>query len=292
LESVGIDVRWCWEERNDPKRGLPDACRLMLVATDCNSHTLSGAALSLARTNGLPVVHISHRWAQAAPVLARAGFRATSAPEPEPTPLPEPEPVEEPAMIAPPTTTDTPAPPPAPSPRVAALTATNRARYATVLRMLAADPWLTTPDVARLTGLNPSVLWPVLAAARDTLSIHASQGSGRATIENRATYEAWCRTLNVTPCPQNVGPTRPPNSAAQKKAPTPPAAPVSAPAAPPAPVTATPPVDPEAVPVDLRDAVSILRATMADHGFASVTVTETGEVRWERRITRTGMFTL
>lgn len=317
LEHVGIDVRWLWETRNDPKRGLPSACALMLIATDCNSHTLSGTALSIARAAGITVVHIPHRWAQASPLLERAGFRAPTLALAEvspavnialavpgaPIPDPDPEPTKEETPV---TTTPSPLPPPPPSPRVAKMAPHKRAHFDRALRLLAADPWLTGSALMRLTGLRDSIVWEIGAAARETLGIASSHGSGAATIKDRPRYEAWCRSLGVTPCPQDYGPTRPPhtagdnarrvarNAAAVKVEGPPPAPTTPAPTTPAAsvPVVPVPVPSTDVLPPDLIDAVKILRAVMADHGFASVSVSIDGEVRWERRVVRAGAFTL
>ena len=313
LEHVGIDVRWLWETRNDPKRGIPAACALMLIATDCNSHTLSGTALSMARAAGINVIHIPHRWAQASPLLERAGFRAPTLALAEVSPAvnialavpgllaPVPEPVKEETPVPDPSSpaplfgaAASSPPPPPPSPRVAKMAPHKRAHFDRALRLLAADPWLTGAELMRITGLRDSIVWEIGAAARDTLGIASSHGSGAATIKDRPRYEAWCRTLGVVPCPQDYGPTRPPHTAGDNArraarnaaAPAVDVAPV-APVAPSAPVPST-----DTLPPDLIDAVKILRAVMADHGFASVSVSIDGEVRWERRVVRVGAFTL
>jgi hypothetical protein len=98
-------------------------------------------------------------------------------------------------------------------PRYDALSNNKRDTFLIVLRYLAVDPWITATDAVRLTGLPDGKLWQALAAARETLTIDASAGSGAARIRNRATYEAWCAKLDVTPCAQNVGPVRAPYTA-------------------------------------------------------------------------------
>jgi len=329
LDSVKIDVRWHWENKGDAARAIPPGCAIVLISTDSNSHALSTPAVVLARAAGVPVIFLSHRWSQSASILAQHGFRTPPAPgmatiAASPTLSAA---IEAPRSTLPVPKETEPMPAPAPEPepsygaRYDALSNNKRDTFLIVLRYLAVDPWLTTTDAVRLTGLPDGKLWQVLAAARETLTIDASTGSGAGRIRDRAVYEAWCRKLDVTPCAQNVGPVRAPHTAgnagvrkhaAQQAAvpqPQPPVPQESAPLfggapilitippMPPPPATLPVPVMQAAtpapeLPADVRDAVSILRAAMRDYDFRTITVNADGTVAWERAVITRGTYTL
>lgn len=273
LANYGIRVRWWWETRRDTGP-IPANCGVVLVATDCNAHTVSEPAMRRAREAGVPVHTIVHRKAALIPMLERAGFTRSTPEKPMPTVVRTPT-----ASIA---VGPVPALPPMPpvqppvSPRYSILSLTEKDSYPKVLRFLAANPWATATQLAETCcDGSKGTAQRVASAARDTLGIEASMGSGAAKIVNRTVYEAWCRKLDVTPCPESVGPVREWKPAMRRGPTKPQAAAPEPPVAPKAPEA--PPVVPKAAPAmaDVRAAIALLREAMAREGVESITVTPT-----------------
>lgn len=266
LASVGIDVRWTWEEPGAPRAGLPPGAALMLIATDCNSHALSEAALRLARAHALRVVHLSHRWAHAAPLLARAGFSALPTPEEKPMSLPLSVTI---PLSAPP---DYPLPPvrtPIRAGYVGALPA--------VVRALAHDPSAGVPALALAAGHPTACVYHLTAYARAILGLRATRGTTPA-VADTARYRAWCAHLGITPAVE---------LAADVEA---------APDADVEPAFASAPASGDSLPPasesDVRAACALLLDAMREHGFTRVTLTADGVLTWDRTITTTGTATL
>jgi len=283
LVGVGIDVRWVWEEPGAPRAGLPPGAALMLIATDCNSHALSESALRLARAHALRVVHLSHRWAQAAPILARAGFlpdSSTAPTEPPESPLAA-SPLVHPTLVGPPGYPL----PPEPIHRAYAMCLSD------FLPALALNPAASLAEIAHSAGISRSYAGHMASYGRRTLGLRSLNGTNRFTvstlsadalIEDEARYRAWCDHLSVRPwsAPE------PERVSAPEPAPPPVSGPVSvsAPESKPAPAPA--------IPEDVRAACALLLDAMRDHGFTRCALRADGSVEWDRTITTTGTTTI
>ena len=318
LRSVGIDVRWAWETKADLKRPFP-ACALVLVATDCNSHTLSAGVVPAAKRAGVPVVYLSHRWSQAAPMLARHGFRpAPEATPPEPMPVPESEVMPTRRLVRLPAHA-----PAAPAPAPAKFTALDAARLT-----LLSHPEYSTEEVRKIAGCDNGTV----ARARRTLGIARSVGNDgaglfvhlaswdaaggtRETLDalraalprgvHTITDEVWataCARQDKTGGPLAIrsalaaAPAR--KGRVEQEAP----APVTVATIPasevPAPVREAFDRQEEArvadLPADVADAIRLLHVVMQAHGFTRVEVSGTGNVVWSREVvlTRAGILSL
>ncbi len=270
LRGVGIDVRWHWEKPGATRAGFPVGAGLVLITTDCNAHALSAPALSLARAINIPFIHIPHRWSAAAPVLARAGW----VPVPVPS-VPVPVPVEVPVLDLVPSL---PKPPPAPpaSPPLVWIPAEPTWVRDHALRRLAADPQLTSRELAAALAINENHGSTAFAAARKMLTIRGQARSVPARILDMDVYRAWCAHLRIDPvaAPEPKGPPEPMPMAA-------PPAPTAAPAPMPAP-------EASALDASVGAACSLLLAAMRAASVTQITVAASGDVSWTRLVVTTG----
>ena len=334
LFAHGIEVGWWWPTPSHLS-DIPAGAFVVIVATDNCSHKLSKPAMERARKAGIPLVCGPHRKAAMSPLLARQGFpllavtehngpgtfgidvtQAALADLPASTildlplldadddaDLPVPVPVlTEPSM--PPTPAPAAILPPA---AFASLNADAIALYQRVLPIIAANPWITTAEVATRLSVTSGSLFQPMRVARDALGIKAGVGAGASRIVDRALYEQGCEVLTVTPIVGDIGPTRPPYTAKDRNGGdraqpgrgvvpafdvshvAPVAALVTAPPAPPAPTPAPAASD------DLRDtkeALRLLLEAMRSEGVESVTLDADGAVNVRRRVTVTGTFSL
>jgi len=211
LAEHGIQVDWWWESKSDLGH-IPDACDLVLITTDHNSHTLSVPAADRARFAGIKLIHITHRRAQLVPSLIKCGFPCLLSP----VPLPLPEITMHPPVPAPST-------PPAPSSLVVhgakyhTLRGTvERDRYTVMIRLLAAEPMATASIIGSRLRITPAMVEHVVAAARETLGI----SGGR--VSNSARYEAACQALGVPAADVREPPAKSPETPVAPVLPVPP----------------------------------------------------------------------
>lgn len=317
LRSVGIDVRWTWETKADLKRPFP-ACSLVIISTDCNSHTLSAGVVPLAKRHGVPVVYLSHRWSQAAPMLARHGFTPrVEASQPEPTPAAPAEPESDMRRFHRPAATN---PPPAPPSRMTAadaarLTLLAHPEYSTeqVRKIASCDNGAVARarralGLARTTGQDGAGLfihkpsWLAAGGSPDVFTLALPRGVHEIADD---VWAAACERQDRTGGPLAVRnpakptPARKERSAAQE-APAP--APVTVATVPasevPAPVREAFDRQEEAraadLPADVADAIRLLHVVMQAHGFTRVEVSGSGNVVWSREVvlTRAGILSL
>lgn len=276
LRAVGIDVQWHWEKPGATRAGFPVGAALVLITTDCNAHALSAPALSLARAASLPVVHIPHRWSAAAPVLARAGWVPVPVPVPS-IPVPAP-PVEVPVLDL------VPSPfPPAPpaSPLLVWIPAEPVWVRDHALKRLAADPQLTSRELAAALNISEGHGSTAFAAARKMLTIRGQARSVPARVLDMDVYRAWCAFLKIDPvaAPEPEGPPEP--------MPETPPAPMPMPMpAPPAPMAA--PETGSALDASVSAACSLLLAAMRAANVTQISVSAAGDVSWTRLVVTTG----
>jgi len=277
LRGVGIDVRWHWEKPGATRAGFPVGAALVLITTDCNAHALSAPALSLARAINIPVVHIPHRWSAAAPVLARAGWVPVPVPS---APVPVPVPVEVPVLDLVPSL---PKPPPAPpaSPLLVWIPAEPAWVRDYALKRLAADPQLTSRELATALNISESRGSDAFAAARKMLTIRGRTRSVPARILDMDVYRAWCTHLRIDPVatPEPEGPPEGPPEPMPEPMPEP--APM-----PPAPTPA--PETGSALDASVSAACSLLLAAMRAANVTQISVSAAGDVSWTRLVVTTG----
>ena len=329
LFAHDIAVEWWWPTVT--KLGaIPSGCDVVIVTTDNCSHKLSKPAMERARRAGVPLVCGPHRRAAMSVVLARQGFPLAATPPlwgvptlgtasalatlsdasmtalmaaaTDPLPPPPPEIIEALSMLL---SAPVPVPAPIPAPvlvhaaSVDLLTAVARDDYSAALPLVAANPWITTAEVAAILTIPVGALYSPLRCARDTLGIRAGQGSGPSRITDRARYEAGCAALGVSPVAEAVGPTRPPNKAI-----------VPAAVATVVPVVVTPEPEPEALaapvpapkpqapalaapaPADTREALLLLLESMRAEGVEHIAIGADGTVNIRRRVVVTSTFSL
>jgi hypothetical protein len=338
LFAHGIEVGWWWPTPSHLS-DIPAGACIVIVATDNCSHKLSKPAMERARKAGTPLVCGPHRKAAMTPLLTKQGFpllavtedngpgtfgidvtQAALATLPASTildlPLLD---ADEDADLPVPVPTEPSMPPTAPPAAIlppaafASLNADAIALYQRVLPIIAANPWITTAEVAaRLSVASGSLFYP-MRVARDALGIKAGVGAGASRIVDRTLYEHGCAVLDVTPIVGDIGPTRPPYTAKDRNGgdrgqpgrgvvPAPKASKVIAPITPPPPLPASllpaPAPTPTPAPApsdDLRDtkeALRLLLEAMRSEGVEHVTLDADGTVSVRRRVTVTGVFTL
>ena len=283
LARHGIELRWLWEGKGDAQ-SIPSGCGLCLIMTDHNAHALSVPAAKLARSAGVPLVHMPHRWATAQPRLVAAGFATLPTPDPDPDPEPHKE------------TMSTPAPVPPTPPKLAPV-------YNPYLRLLAADPFLDRVAVLalRTPGVSTTNWKTLIGAARKELGIICHARFLRVYVP---VYAAKCASLGIKPAVVNVhltatysawtdhldnlasysGRAQGPRTKPDPAVPASPAPDLGPALALFDPVPPAPLVAPPSAPDDLRVAVGLLREIMAKHDYVHIGVPATGSVTFRRRV--------
>ena len=277
LRAVGIDVQWHWEKPGATRAGFPVGAALVLITTDCNAHALSAPALSLARAVNIPVIHIPHRWSAAAPVLARAGWVPIPVPS-APAPVPSaPAPVEVPVLDLVPSLLPKFPPAPTASPLLVWIPAEPTWVRDHALKRLAADPQLTSRELAAALNISEGHGSTAFAAARKMLTIRGQARSVPARVLDMDVYRAWCAFLKIDPV------------AAPEPEPETPPAPMPAPMlAPPPPAPMPAPEAGAGLDASVGAACSLLLAAMRAANVTQISVTAAGDVSWTRLVVTTG----
>lgn len=73
LSQHGIQINW-HEARPSRLDTLPEAAEGVLIIKDMVSHSLAGAAISLAKTKGIPFAQVTRKFSHAYPILRDTGF--------------------------------------------------------------------------------------------------------------------------------------------------------------------------------------------------------------------------
>jgi hypothetical protein len=135
------------------------------------------------------------------------------------------------------------------------------------LRLLAANPQLTTRELATTLGTKGKRGDAAFAAARRMLTIRGRARGVLARVLDMDVYRAWCAYLQIEPA----------------ATPTPAPTPAPRPAQMPAPVA-----EASALDASVGAACSLLLAAMRAANVTQITVAASGDVAWTRLVVTTG----